>query len=253
MPRARLAALAAALLLGTGGGLPALAQEGPPQPAPLARPDVERIVREYLLQNPEVVYEAIQELQRRREAEEAGRQQAALAQHRSAVFEAPGDPVAGDPRGDVTLVEFFDYRCGYCRNMVPGLRALLAADPKLRFVFKELPILSPESTMAAKAALAADRQGKYAELHFALMQAKDLSREAILAAAAGVGLDPARLERDMEAPEIAAKLEENMRLAQALGITGTPAFVAGDQIIPGAVDPAQLAALVAQQRAAVAN
>ncbi len=252
MPRARPTALALALaLLLVAGGTPVRAQEQ--QQSPLTRPDVERIVREYLLKNPEVVYEAIQELQRRREAEEAGHQQAALAQHRDAVFAAPGDPVAGNAQGDVTLVEFFDYRCGYCRNMVPGLRALLAGDPKLRFVFKELPILSPESTLAAKAALAADRQGKYPELHFALMQARELSREAILAAAAGAGLDPTRLERDMEAPEVAAKLEENMRLAQALGITGTPAFVVGDQIVPGAVDPAQLAELVTRQRTAVAN
>jgi protein-disulfide isomerase len=251
MPRALLTAVVAVVLALTAAGDPARAQQQPPQQ--LTQPDVERIVRDYLLKNPEVVYEAIQELQRRREAAEAASQQAALAQHRDAVFAAAGDPVGGNAQGDVTVVEFFDYRCGYCRTMVPGLRALLAGDPKLRFVFKDLPILSPESTAAAKAALAADRQGRYPELHFALMQAKDLSREGILAAAAEAGLDPARLERDMEAPEVAAKLDETMRLAQALGITGTPAFVVGDKIIPGAVDPAQLAELVAQQRTAPAN
>jgi protein-disulfide isomerase len=219
------------------------------QPA-LTEPDVQRIVRDYLLKNPEVIYDALQELQRRREAEEAERQQAAIAEHRNAIFADAGDPVGGNPKGNVTLVEFFDYRCGYCRSMAAGLRSLMAQDPQLRFVFKELPILSPESTMAARAALAAEKQGKYAAMHFALMQAKDLSREGILALAREQGLDPERLAKDMEAADITARLEENMRLAQALGVNGTPAFVLGDQLIPGAAEISQLAQLIGQQRAA---
>lgn len=238
---------ALALMLALGLGLlpaaPAAAQGA------LTQADVERIVREYLLRNPEVIYDALQELQRRREAEEARRQQAAIAEHKEAIFADPADPVAGNPQGDVTLVEFFDYRCGYCRSMVGGLRALMAQDPQLRFVFKELPILSAESTMAARAALAAAKQGRYVAMHFALMQAKDLSRDGIMAVAAEQGLDPDRLARDMDAPDITARLDGNMRLAQALGVNGTPAFVLGNQLIPGAAEIGQLAQLIGQQRA----
>ena len=126
-----------------------------------------------------MIYDALQELQRRREADEAKRQQAAITQHRDAIFADAGDPVGGNPKGDVTLVEFFDYRCGYCRSMASDLRSLMASDKQLRFVFKDLPILSPELTVAARAALAAEKQGKYSDMHFAMMQAKDLSHDAI--------------------------------------------------------------------------
>jgi protein-disulfide isomerase len=232
--------LGAALLAGG----PARAQTA------LTQPDVERIVRDYLLKNPEVIYDALQELQRRREADEAKRQQAAITQHRDAIFADAGDPVGGNPKGDVTLVEFFDYRCGYCRSMAGGLRSLMASDKQLRFVFKDLPILSPESTLAARAALAAEKQGKYSAMHFAMMQAKDLSRDAIMAIAHEQGLDPDRLARDMDAGDITTRLDENMRLAQALGVNGTPAFVLGNQLIPGAAEIGQLAQLIGQQRAA---
>ena len=239
-----------ALFLVMAVGLGLLASGPAGSQSALTQPDVERIVRDYLLKNPAVIYEALQELQRRREADEAKRQQAMVAQNREAIFADAGDPVGGNPEGNVTLVEFFDYRCGYCRGMAAGLRALLAQDPQLRFVFKEFPILSPESTLAAKAALAAEKQGKYTAMHFALMQAKDLSGEAILALAREQGLDADRLARDMEAADIATRLAENLRLAQTLGVSGTPAFVIGDQIIPGAVEIAQLTDLIGKQRAA---
>jgi protein-disulfide isomerase len=246
MRRSITAAIAGLSLALLAGASTARAQDH----APLTRPDVERIVHDYLLQNPEVIYQAVQELQRRHDAEEAKRQQVAVDQHKDQIFANSADPVGGNPKGDVTLVEFFDYHCGYCRGMAPQLRALLGQDPKIRFVFKDIPILSPESAVAAKAALAAARQGpgKYQEFHFALMQSKELTREAILDTAGKVGLDTKRLAQDMDDPAIAAKIDQNLKLAEELGINGTPAFVIGDQLIPGATEPARLAELIAQQR-----
>lgn len=237
-----LAGLAAAFLVASPGQLSA--QDKMPVE------EVERIVREYLMREPEIIYDAIQELQKRRAAEESARQRAMIAERADQIFNDPDDPVAGNPQGDVTLVEFFDYRCGYCRSMSAGLQALLEHDKNLRFVFKELPVLGPESTTAAKAALAASRQGRYPELHFKLMQARDLSLDAILALAEEVGLDRDRLAADMESDWVKAQLDETLSLAGALGIDGTPSFVIGDQLIPGATDIARLAQLVGEQRQA---
>jgi protein-disulfide isomerase len=177
---------------------PAAAQQAT-QPA-LPQAEVERIVREYLLREPEVVYQALTELQRRQEVAQVETRRKLVAEHHETIFAAKGDAVGGNAEGDVTLVEFFDYRCGYCRTMAQGLRSLIDQDSKLRFVFKEMPILSPESTIAAKAAMAAAKQGKYAELHFALMQAKELDAASIMELARKNGLDPQRLAADMEDP-----------------------------------------------------
>jgi protein-disulfide isomerase len=209
---------------------------------------IEQIVREYLLREPEVIYEALQELQRRQTAEAESRQQAALADNRELIFDHPADPVGGNPEGDVTLVEFFDYRCAYCRRVVGAIRELVASDPGLRLVFKELPVLGPESVVAARAALASQRQGGYMPFHFALMASTDLSPEGIRATAAAVGLDPDQLEADMEAPEVQEIIDQNYRLASAVGIEGTPAFVIGDELIPGAVSHDRLVELVEEAR-----
>jgi protein-disulfide isomerase len=155
----------------------------------------------------------------------------------------------GNLQGDVTLVEFFDYRCAYCRRVVSSVRALLDEDRALRMVFKELPVLGPDSVRAARAALASRRQDRYVPFHFALMTADDLSLEGIRAIARSVGLDPDQLEADMAAPEVMAAIEANYALANELGIEGTPAFVIGDQLIPGAVDKARLQQLLDQARA----
>jgi protein-disulfide isomerase len=242
------------LILAVVVGLSLVALAAAPSPAQgaMTEADVQRIVRDYLKAHPEAVYEALQELQRRREAEEGARARAAIAEHRASLVANASDPVV-NADGDVTLVEFFDYRCGYCRSMVPGLRELMARDKRLRVVFKEIPILSPESTMAAKAALAADRQGRYLDMHFALMAAKDLNRESLLATARSLGLDVARLGSDMDDPAIAAQIDANLKLAENLGITGTPAFVVGPELVPGAVEVGQLASLVAKERATSAN
>lgn len=212
--------------------------------------EVERIVKDYLLREPEVLYQALQELQRRRDAAEAERQRAMIGERRDELVGRADDPVLGDPAGDVTLVEFMDYRCGYCRSMAPALRALLESDRRIRLVIKELPILGPDSQTASRAALAARRQGRYAELHWALLQAKDLGEAAVLETARRVGLDVERLARDMRGPEVEQAIERTRALAEELGISGTPSFVIGDTLIPGAAPVARLAELVAQARRA---
>jgi protein-disulfide isomerase len=209
---------------------------------------IEKIVREYLLREPQVIYDALEELQRRQAAAAAARQRAAIADNQRQLLDDPASPVGGNPDGDVTLVEFFDYRCAYCRRVVSSMRALLDEDRGLRVVFKEMPVLGPDSVRAARAALASRRQDGYVPFHFALMASDDLSLEGIRAAAETVGLDPDRLEADMAAPEVIAAIEANYALANELGIEGTPAFVIGDQLIPGAVDKARLEQLIDEAR-----
>ena len=219
------------------------------EPAPeLSAEQVEQIVRDYLLREPEVIYEALQVLQERQAAAAAERQRAAIAERRDEITGGAFTPVAGDPEGDVTLVEFFDYRCSYCRRVVSSLRALLQDDPNLRVVFKELPVLGEESVRAARAALASQKQDRYLPFHFALMEAQDLSEAGILKLAGQVGLDPDKLREDMAAPEVAREIEANFALANALGIEGTPAFVIGDQLIPGAIDQARMRQLIEEAR-----
>jgi protein-disulfide isomerase len=216
--------------------------------AGLPAEQIERIVRDYLLREPEVVYQALQELQRRQDAAKLERQRQAVAAHRVQLFQNADDPVAGNPNGDVTLVEFFDYQCAYCRRVVPSIQAQLQEDKNLKMVFKDFPILGEDSVVAARAALAARRQERYAPFHFALMNASDLSLDGIMAVAKSEGLDTRRLAADMNAPEIAAQLQANYALAQTLGIEGTPAFVIGDQLIPGALDKARLVELIEEAR-----
>jgi protein-disulfide isomerase len=235
-------ALLLALLVGVLPSLPVAAQ------APVSREAVEQIVRDYLMREPEVLFEALQELRRRREAAEALQQSAMLAARADELFASPHDPILGNAEGDATLVEFFDYRCGYCRAMTAGMRELIAGDAGLRVAMKELPILGPDSLRAAKAALAAHRQGRYEAMHWALMEASDLSESGILALARGLGLDPARLAADMAGPEVRAVIDANLALAQALGINGTPSFVVGGTLLPGAVPVERLSALIAAER-----
>ena len=171
------------------------------------------------------------------------------AAHRDELLRDPESPVGGNRDGDVTVVEFFDYRCGYCIAMAPRLETLLDADRGLRFVYKEWPILGPMSEYAARAALAARRQGRYQDFHAALMRLRGRLTEAtVLDAARRLGLDPERLREDMKSPEIDRALDDNRALAAELGITGTPAFVIGDRLVPGAVPLGELKAAVAAAR-----
>ncbi len=215
-----------------------------------ARQALEETIRDYLLKHPEVVEEALQVLEQRRREAEKQRDRELVKAHGEALLRDPGSPVGGNPRGDVTVVEFFDYRCGYCRGVAPDVKKLLQEDPNVRIVYKEFPILSPDSLLAARAALAAQAQGKYGAFHEALMTANGpLALPAILQIARRIGLDAARLKADMEGPEILAAIKQNRNLAEALGITGTPAFVIGPELVSGAIDLHAMKALVSQARA----
>ena len=221
-------------------------EQGPAANLPVE--EIEKVVRDYLLREPEIIYQALEELQRRQQAAATARQRAAIVANQSELLDDPASPVGGDPDGEVTLVEFFDYRCAYCRRVVSSMRALLDEDRELRVVFKELPVLGPDSVRAARAALASRKQGRYVPFHFALMTADDLSLEGIRAAAEAVGLDADQLEADMAAPEVIKAIEANYALANELGIEGTPAFVIGTQLVPGAVDKARLEQLIEEAR-----
>ena len=227
--------------------VPARADE-PATAADLPVEQIEKIVREYLLREPEIIYQALGELQRRETEAAAARQRTAIVENQSELLRDPASPVGGNPDGDVTLIEFFDYRCAYCRRVDSSMRALLDEDRDLRVVFKELPVLGPDSVRAARAALAARNQGGYVPFHFALMTADELSLEGIRDAAEAVGLDADQLEADMAAPEVIAAIEANYALANELGIEGTPAFVIGDELVPGAVDKTRLTQLVEDAR-----
>jgi protein-disulfide isomerase len=255
--RRRLFTIVAALALtaAAGGLLPAtaVAQETPPGPSTPAPPvptdAFGQRVRAYLLTHPEVIMEAVQILKSREQAAQAEAVKAAIAAHAEEILEDPASPVGGNPSGDVTLVEFFDYNCHYCRGVDPTIIELRRADPGLRMVFKEFPILGASSELAARAALAARRQDKYVPLHDALMRAEQpLTEERILAVAGGVGIDVSRLKRDMADPAIAQAIARNRDLAAALGINGTPGFVIGDQLVPGVVDRTTLEGLIAKAR-----
>ncbi|MDP2332683.1 MAG: DsbA family protein [Reyranella sp.] len=208
-----------------------------------------RRVRDYLLEHPEVIMEAVGKLEARNRTAEESEAQAALKAQADEVFRDPANPVGGNPAGDVTMVEFFDYNCPYCRKVMGPMRETIAGDPKLRVVYKEFPILGPNSVLAAKAALAAHLQGRYVAFHEALMQAKGVADEAsALRVAAEIGLDVERLKVDMADAAIQSAIDRNLRLAQALRISGTPGFVIGDQILRGATDAATLRRLVDKAR-----
>lgn len=251
MERARFLARGCLVALGMAMAAGSAVAEEQDPAAGLTTERIEAIVRDYLLREPEVIYQALQELQRRQTAAATERQRQAIIENRAALLHDPATPVAGDPDGDVTLVEFFDYRCMYCRRVVSSVRALIEDDSDLRVVFKELPVLGEDSVRAARAALAAQRQDpdSYVPFHFALMQAEDLSEGAILELAEDFGLDSEELARRMYSDEIESMIEANYALANELGIEGTPAFVIGDKLIPGAVDQARLRELIEEARA----
>jgi len=240
--------VAASIVLACAAGS-AWSQEPAAAGGQLSVEEVEQIVREYLLREPEIIYQALEELQRREQVAAAERQRQAVIAHREQLLNDPASPVAGNPEGDVTLVEFFDYRCQFCRRVVSSMRALLEEDDDLRIVFKELPVLGEDSVRAARAALASRRQDGYVPFHFALMQANHFSEAAILELAASLGLDARQLARDMHAPEIQRAIEDNYQLASRLGVEGTPAFVIGDRLIPGAVGKDRLEELIEEARA----
>jgi protein-disulfide isomerase len=223
------------------------------QPAPSftaeQRQEIVGIVRAALRSDPSILRDAITALQDEDGLKQEAVARAAIARAGDALAKTPGDPVAGNPNGDVTVVEFYDLRCPYCRRMLPVDAELLADDGKVRLVYKDIPILGPASLLGAKAVLAAQRQGGYQKLHDAIMRGTPTITEASLHEAAdAVGLDWSRLQHDMADPAIRARIDANLELARSLGVDGTPAYVVGRKMLPGAVDLPALRDAVAATR-----
>jgi protein-disulfide isomerase len=213
------------------------------------RQAIEGIIHDYLLNNPDVLIEALRSAEDKVNREADAKATKVLRDRASEVFDNPATPVGGNPKGNVTIVEFFDYRCPYCKQVLPALQTLLQEDHELRFVYKEFPVLGPASVTAAHAALAAQRQGKYEAFHTAMMAAKgQINEDTIYKVAGSVGLDVDRLKQDMAAPEIEQELKANLALAEALNIRGTPGFIIGKKIVPGALDLDALKDMIAEAR-----
>ena len=211
---------------------------------------IEKIVRDYILENPEIITDAVRILQNRKEMADSAADLQMLAANRDALLNNPASPVGGNPDGDVTVVEFFDYRCGVCKRIHPIVEQLVKTDPNIRRVYKEWPILGPNSVLASRAAIAARKQGKYLALHKVMIQAtSSYSEDDIMAMARSVGIDTARLARDMRSPETDAILRDNYALAEKLRLNGTPSFVIGDTLLRGGRDLDSLRAIVAEARA----
>ena len=211
---------------------------------PAQRAEIVQILRDALKQDPSILRDAVTAMQ----ADAGNRARAAIAAARTTLVD-PADPVGGNPNGDVTIVEFFDTRCPYCRKLEPTMADLLARDHRVRLVYKDLPILGPASVLGSKALLAAQAQGGYEKLRAAIMSAPpDTSRAIIQSAAEHSGLDWKRLDHDMNDPAIATRIQTNLKQARDLGIEGTPALVIGGELIPGAVDLAELQKAVAAAR-----
>jgi protein-disulfide isomerase len=209
------------------------------------RTEIERIVRDYLVRNPEVLQEVVAELEKRQAAAEADRQQAAIGKYRDALMNSKHQATLGNPKGDVTLVEFYDYNCGYCKRALADKMALLKSDPNLRLVLKEFPVLGPGSIEAAQVSIAARMQDpsgkKFLDFHQKLLGGRgQADRARAMAAAKEAGLDVARIEKDLKSDEVRESLEEVMGMAEAMGINGTPTYVIGERVIPGAIGAAAL-------------
>jgi len=204
------------------------------------RGDIETIVRNYLLAHPEVLEEAMTELSRRQAAAEAEKHEASVATNAETIFNSPRGVVLGNKDGDVTFVEFFDYNCGYCKRAMADMLDLMKTDPKLKVVLKEFPVLSQGSVEAAQVAVAVRMQDpggkKYLDFHQKLLGGRGAADKArAMAAAKDAGLDTARIEKDLASPEVRATIEENFKLAEAMGMNGTPSYVIGKQVVIGAV------------------
>jgi protein-disulfide isomerase len=213
---------------------------------PAQRAEIVQILRDALKQDPSILRDAVAAMQ----ADEGDHQRVALAAVKDTLVD-PADPVGGNPKGDVTIVEFFDTRCPYCRKLEPTMADLLSRDHGVRLVYKDLPILGPASVLGSKALLAAQKQGGYEKLRAAIMAAPPQTTEAIIQEAAQrLGLDWKRLRHDMDDPAIQARIDTNLKLARSVGIEGTPALVIGGDLIPGAVDLADLRKAVTTARGA---
>jgi len=207
------------------------------------RGEIEKIIRDYIIKHPEVLQEAMSELEKRQQAAELEKARAAVKVHSTALFSSPRQVTLGNPQGDVTFVEFFDYNCGYCKRALSDMMEIMKKDPKVKVVLKEFPVLGPSSVEAAQVAVAVRMQDpkKYLDFHQKLLMGRGQADKArAIAAAKEAGLDTARIEKDLKSEEVAKTLEESMKLAEALGLNGTPSYVIGNDVVIGAVGLATL-------------
>ena len=240
----------AALLLGLVALGPAGAQTQPFNEQ--QKQAIGQVVREYLLKNPELLQEVMAELEKRQGEAQKVAQTGAIRESRDALINSPQAIVAGNPAGDITMVEFFDYNCTYCKRALADLQGLVKADPKLKVVLKDFPILGPDSVEASQVSLAVKNQlqgQKLFDYHVRVMESRGrVNGERALAVAKEMGVDMARLQKDMEAPEVRAAMQTNVELGDKLGLTGTPAFIIGDEVISGAVGVEPLKQVIASVR-----
>ncbi|BFU96683.1 MAG: putative Oxidoreductase, DsbA-like [Nitrospira sp.] len=209
--------------------------------------NLDTAIEQYIRSHPEVIEQSLQALEAKREAEEKARQKVAIRKRQNDLLHDPSSPVSGNLDGDVTLVEFFDYQCGYCKRAAAAVTQLQKEDTRVRVVYKDFPILGEPSELAAKAALASRVQGKHQIFHEALLASKaEMNKDTILAIAGDVGLDQKRLEADMANPEWQTVIDRNRVLARELGISGTPGFIVGTELVPGALDVKGLKELIAR-------
>lgn len=212
--------------------------------------EMEEVIREYLLNNPEVVIEAIQKYQEQERLAKQADTAKTLASVSGIFKEDDSFPRTGNKDGDVLFVEFFDYQCGYCKRAFPTMMDVANSDDGLDIVFVEFPILGEASVIASRAALASQEQDKYMDFHIALMEYRGrLSEDVIMKVATSVGIDVDQLQEDMQSEEINAHIQRNRELAKALGLRGTPAFVIGDNLAPGAISKDQMLQMIEQARA----
>jgi protein-disulfide isomerase len=226
---------AAALAIAVVAALPARAQSF----SDAQRGEIERIVKDYLVAHPEVLQDVMSELEKRQTAAKAEQQTTGVREHKEVLFNSSHQVTLGNPHGDVTMVEFFDYNCGYCKRALGDMLQLLKTDPNLKVVLKEYPVLGPGSVEAAQVAVAArmqDKTGKkYLEFHQKLLGGHGPADKAhALAAAKEVGFDVARIEKDLGSDEVRETLKENLKVADAIGLDGTPSYVIGTEVVIGA-------------------
>jgi protein-disulfide isomerase len=207
------------------------------------------IVRQALKSDPTILRDAVEAMQAEEGAQQAAAASAAIASSQQQLLHTPGDPVGGNPNGDVTLVEFFDVRCPYCRRMLPVLAELLRRDHNIRLVYKDIPILGPASVLGTRAELAAQKQGGYQKMHDVLMAGTpNIDETVVQTAAQRAGLNWPQLQRDMDDPTVQARIDANLELAHTLQVQGTPAYVVGSEMLPGAVALADLQQAVGTAR-----
>lgn len=210
---------------------------------------VKKMIHDYIMENPGIIADAIEALRQKEDLAAEAAAKKALTERKDEVFSDADAPVLGNPKGDVTLVEFFDYRCPYCKAMTDQIAEVVKADGKTKLVMKEFPVLGPESVTAARAALAARDQKKYEEFHNALMHLKEpLNDKVLMKTAAEAGLNVEKLKKDMDDQKIDTILKNNLKLAHDLDVDATPTFIIGDQIVPGAVSAQSLKQLIDQNR-----